>query len=139
MGRPIKYTPAALAFMAVLLIFLVVMDGLIVLWEKKTLYDKSQEQAQNELELIGTFVTEPLLRQEFTMVEQFMIYWGDLKKDIITIKAFTPDGKLLAEYNRATLADNTLTSRHSVKFVGRHLRPGNCKRPNIDNASSPRF
>ena len=121
MGRPIKYTPAALAFMAVLLILLVVMDGLIVLWEKKTLYDKSQEQAQNELELIGTFVTEPLLRQEFTMVEQFMIYWGDLKKDIITIKAFTPDGKLLAEYNNATLADNTLTSRHSVKFVGRHL------------------
>lgn len=121
MGRPIKYTPAALAFMAVLLILLVVMDGLIVLWEKKTLYDKSQEQAQNELELIGTFVTEPLLRQEFTMVEQFMIYWGDLKKDIIKIKAFTPDGKLLAEYNNASLAENTLTSRHSVKFVGRHL------------------
>jgi len=121
MPRPARYTRAALAFMAALLIFLVILDGLIVLWEQETLYDKSQEQAQNELELIGTFVTEPLLRHEFTMVEQFMIYWGELKKDVITIKAFTPDGKLLAEYNSPTKADNILTMRHSVKFVGQHL------------------
>ncbi len=122
MLRPSRHTRAALAFMATLLIFLVILDGLIVLWEQKTLYDKSQEQAQNELELIGTFVTEPLLRQEFTMVEQFMMQWGELKKDVITIKAFTPDGSLLAEFNRPPIkAVNTLTSRHSVKFVGQHL------------------
>jgi len=66
-------------------------------------------------------VTEPLLRHEFAMVEQFMIYWGELKKDVITIKAFTPDGKLLAEYNSPTKAYNILTMRHSVKFVGQHL------------------
>ena len=122
MYRPARYTHAALAFMAALLIFLVILDGLIVLWEQETLFDKSQEQTQNELELIGTFVTEPLLRHEFTMVEQFMMQWGELKKDVITIKAFTPDGSLLAEFNRPPIkVANTLTSRHSVKFIGQHL------------------
>ena len=119
--RPVRYTRAALAFMVVLLIFLITMDFFILSWEQKELQSKFKNQTQNELELIGTFVTEPLLRHEFTMVEQFMIYWGELKKDVITIKAFTPDGKLLAEYNSPTTADNILTIRHSVEFVGQHL------------------
>jgi signal transduction histidine kinase/CheY-like chemotaxis protein len=122
MPRPVRYTRAALAFMATLLIFLVILDFFVLSWEQKELQDKLKNQTQNELELIGTFVTEPLLRHEFTMVEQFMMQWGELKKDVITIKAFTPDGSLLAEYNRPPIkVASTLTSHHSVKFIGQHL------------------
>jgi len=61
MARPVRYTRAALAFMAALLIFLIIMDFFVLSWEQKELQDKFKNQTQNELELIGTFVTEPLL------------------------------------------------------------------------------
>jgi len=97
MAKSFKHTRTALAFMAVLLVLLVILDSLIFFWERDVLFEESHNQTQNELELIGTFVTEPLLRQEFTIVEQFMNHWGELKEDVISLTAFSPDGSLFAE------------------------------------------
>ena len=119
--RPAGYKHAALAFLAVLLILLVILDSVIYFWEQKVLVEDSYKEAQNELELIGTFVTEPLLRHEFTMVEQFMIHWGELKKDVISLKAITPNGLLLAEYNRPGNFSKSFSKSFSVKFSGQHL------------------
>jgi signal transduction histidine kinase/CheY-like chemotaxis protein len=119
--RPPGYTRSALAFLAVLLIFLVILDSLIYFWEQEALFEDSYNGAQNELELIGTFVTEPLLRHEFTMVEQFMIQWGELKKDVVSLKAITPNGLLLAEFRRPNISSETFTKSFSVKFSEQHL------------------
>ena len=119
--RPVRYKRAALAFLAVLLIFLVILDSLIYFWEQEVLFEDSYNGAQNELELIGTFVTEPLLRHEFTMVEQFMVQWGELKKDVVSLKAITPNGLLLAEFSRPSKSSKTFTKSLSVKFSGQHL------------------
>ena len=88
---------------------------------KKCSLKHSYNETQNELELIGTFVTEPLLRHEFTIVEQFMIHWGELKKDVISLKAITPKGLLLAEYNRPSKSSKSFSKSFSVKFSGQHL------------------
>ena len=119
--RPVGYKRAALAFLAVLLILLVILDSVIYFWEQEVLIENSYNETQNELELIGTFVTEPLLRHEFTMVEQFMFQWGELKKDVISLKAITPSGLLLAEFNRPNKSSKTFTKSLSVKFSGQHL------------------
>ena len=117
----LKYTRAALAFMAILLVFLLILDNLIYSWERKVLFEEYHNQSQNELELIGTFVTEPILRHDFTIVEQFMIHWGELKKDVISLKAFTPDGSLLAEYNNSINNTRSFTKFYPVIFLGQHL------------------
>ena len=121
MAGSLKHTRAALAFMAILFISLVILDSLIYSWERKVLFEDSHNQAQNELELIGTFVTEPILSHDFTIVEQFMIQWGELKKDVISLKAFSPDGSLLAEYHRPIAISKGFTKNHSVIFFGQHL------------------
>jgi len=121
MAKPIKHTHTALAFMAVLLVLLVILDSLIFFWEQDVLFAESHNQTQNELELIGTFVTEPLLRQDFTIVEQFMNNWGELKEDVISLKAFSPDGSLLVEYTRPFKISKSFTKNHTVKFFGQHL------------------
>ena len=121
MAKSFKHTRTALAFMAVLLVLLVILDSLIFFWERDVLFEESHNQTQNELELIGTFVTEPLLRQEFTIVEQFMNHWGELKEDVISLKAFSPDGSLFAEYKRPFKISESFTKNHSVEFFGQHL------------------
>ena len=121
MPAPVKHAPAAFAFMVVLFVLVVILDSLIFYWEKKVLVENSHEETQNELEIIGAFVTEPLLSHEFQMVEQFMIQWGGFKKDVISLKAFTPNGSLLAEYNQPAKLAQTFTKNHSVKFFGEHL------------------
>ena len=121
MVKPFKHTRAAFAFMAVLFLLLVILDSLIFFWERDVLFEESHNQTQNELELIGTFVTEPLLRQEFTIVEQFMNHWGELKEDVISLKAFSPDGSLFAEYKRPFKISESFTKNHTVEFFGQHL------------------
>jgi len=121
MVKPFKHTRAAFAFMAVLFLLLVILDSLIFFWERDVLFEESYNQTQNELELIGTFVTEPLLRQEFTIVEQFMNHWGELKEDVISLKAFSPDGSLFAEYKRPFKISESFTKNHTVEFFGQHL------------------
>lgn len=121
MAGSVKHTRGALTFMATLFVLVVILDSLIFFWERKVLIEDAHEEAQNELELIGTFVTEPLLRHEFTMVEQFMVQWGELTNDVISLKAFSPDGSLLAEYNSPTKFAEIFTKKHSVDFFGQHL------------------
>ena len=121
MTRPVKHTRAAFAFMAVLFLLLVILDSLVFLWEREVLMENSYNETQNELELIGTFLTEPLVMHEFTMVEQFMIHWGEIKKDVVSLRAFSPDGSLLAEYKNPSKSAKTFIKNHSVDFFEQHL------------------
>ena len=121
MTEPIKYTRAILAFMIALALFLVCLDAVIVSRERRILYAEFNAQAQNEFTLIETFVTEPLLQEKFTLVEQFMMQWGEKKTDIVELRAFSPQGLLLAEFKRPIPANDTVIFRHSVHFRDKHL------------------
>jgi signal transduction histidine kinase/ActR/RegA family two-component response regulator len=116
-----KYTKAIVAFMVVLAVFLVCLDAVIVSHERRTHYAEFNEQAQNEFTLIETFVTEPLLQENFTLVEQFMMQWGEKNSDIVELRAFSSHGLLLAEFKRPTPENDTVLFRHSVHFQGKHL------------------
>lgn len=121
MEESIKYTKAIVAFVAVFAVFLVCMDFFLVSKEQERHYAEFNDQAKNELSLIGTFVTDPLLEQQFAVVEQFILQWGEEKPDIIEIKALSPDGFLLAIFRRSAPGNNPKTFRHSVHFMDQHL------------------
>ena len=120
-AEPVKHTRAILAFTAALAVFLICLDAVIVSRERRIDYAEYNKQAQNELELIGTFVTEPLLRQKFAMVEEFILQWGEKKPHITKLRAFSPNGLMLAEFIRSTPESDTITVRHSVQFLDQHL------------------
>ncbi|HIJ77879.1 MAG: ATP-binding protein [Desulfobulbaceae bacterium] len=110
------------AFLLVLIIFLVSLDIVIVSRERSSLYFEADQQSQNELSLIGTFVTEPMLRHEFATVEQFMLQWGDKNPNVVRIRALSPAGLLFAEYqSHPQRADEFLTAKRSIYFADQHL------------------
>ena len=107
--------------MAVLFLFLVTVDVLIVSREREAKLDNVREHTERELSLVGTFVTEPMLMHEFAVVEQFILQWGEKDTDVISFKASTPEGTALADFHRPADTRHSLTLRKQVNFVGKHL------------------
>ena len=121
MVSSIRYTKAIIAFIIVFAGFLVCINLFFVSEERKKLNADFNSRVQNELYLIGTFVTEPLLEQQFAVVEQFVLQWGDKTPDIIEIKALSPNGFQLAHFKRSVPHNNTATFLDSVDFMGQRL------------------
>ncbi len=117
----IKYTRAILSFTGALIIFLIVMDVHVVSRQRKILLDEEYKKAQSEVELAGTFVSEPLLRHEFGIVEDFLILWSKKREDILELKAVTPNNMLLAEYKRSIPSKQSFQIEHRVEHEGSYL------------------
>ncbi len=121
MAGKLPYAKAIIAFVTAFAFFLVGTDVLLVSQEREQLYAEFDDQAKNELSLIGTFVTEPLLEQQYAVVEQFILQWGEEKSGIIEIRALSPEGYSLAQFKRPSPQGNTRSFRHSVDFMNRNL------------------
>ena len=119
--KSIKYTPVIFAYIGILIVFLVLLDIYIVSSYRQTLLDKEEIQAQSEIALVGMFVTEPLLRSEFSLVEEFLILWSKKNKDVVAFQAKSPNQFLLAEYKRPLPTEHILKTKQRVEYEGRHL------------------
>ncbi len=117
----IKYTRAILSFTGALIIFLIVMDINIVSRQRKILLDEEYKKAQSEIELAGTFVSEPLLRHEFGIVEEFLMLWSKKREDILELKAVTPNNMILAEYKRSVPSEQSFQIQYRVEHEGSYL------------------
>ena len=107
--------------MATLLLFLCMLDFVIFDREKTARHAEIEAATGSELELIATFVTEPLLRHDFAVVEQFLLQWGEKQEGVVDLKAITPAGLPLTSYHRNTPAETTLQLTRVVNFDGQHL------------------
>jgi len=118
---PRKYGRTLLAFMLVLALFLVGLDSFFFLREEHKRDLEQDEKARHDLELIGAFVVEPMLQQEFGKVEQFLLQWGRNTEDVVALHAFFPQGQTLAEFERDPSAADILTASTPIYFEGEHL------------------
>ncbi len=118
---PFKYTRTLLAFMGILLIFLISVDVLIVSKQRGLLMDEVRSHMKGELDLLGTFVREPLLKQEYSKVEQFLTQWAEEHDEIIALKASMPNDFVLLEYESESASLNTYSSEQKVQYAGKEL------------------
>ncbi len=121
MTEKFTYPKAVIAFITAFALFLAAMDVLLVLQEKKELYTAFDHQAQNELALIGTFITEPLLKHQYAVVEQVILQWGEKKPEIIALEAFSPEKYSLARFERPALQTAGRSFKQAVSFMERDL------------------
>ena len=122
MKKSLKHTPAILAFMTVLFLILFVLDVYIVAREKQTMNEEVYQNSRTELNLIEICITEPLLRHSFVEVEQFIKQWGASQERMINIRAVTPNGFLLTEYDRDILhPEDVLKMTKEISFENRKL------------------
>jgi signal transduction histidine kinase len=107
--------------MGILLIFLISVDVLIVSKQRGLLMDEVRSHMKGELDLLGTFVREPLLKQEYSKVEQFLTQWAEEHDEIIALKATMPNDFVLLEYESESASLNTYFSEQKVQYAGKEL------------------
>jgi PAS domain S-box-containing protein len=118
---PFKYNRTLLAFMGILLIFLVSVDVLIVSKQRRLLMEEVRSHMEGELNLMGTFVREPLLKQDYSKIEQFLTQWAEEHDEVIAVKATMPNDFVLLEYETKASSSNTYSLEQKVQYAGREL------------------
>ena len=113
-GRYRRYGRAILSLVAVLLVFLSLVDVVLVRHQYRMMQKELREDAQNELAIMGTFARESLLRQDYALLEQFLNQWAEEHPEVTALKAIAPNGFVLADYQRLPLPEHTFPVRHQI-------------------------
>lgn len=120
-GIHFRYRGATLFFMALLLVFLGLVDFIILSYQHEVSLDAARTLAQRESSLMGTFTREALLKNDFITVRQFLTQWGEEHEDVIEIEARAPNNFLLAHYKREMVPEHVFPVQHKVQYAGREL------------------
>ncbi len=116
-----KYKRALVSFMAILLMFLMVTDVMIVSNQRRQLLNEVTRQWRSELDMIGIFITESLLKHEYANVENFLLQWVKESDDIVEIKAVAPNNFVLMQYRSTTSSPHILSQEKKVLYGGKDL------------------
>lgn len=104
---PIRYRRVLISFISVLLLFLGIADVAMMSYVRDFIYRKEAAQSNNNVELIGTLISEPLLTNDFSTVESFIKQWGSIRaEDIYKLKTTLSNGFVIAEYSRQKPTDH---------------------------------
>lgn len=116
-----RYGRALAAFMAVLLVFFIVANVLLIAEQRTERLEEARRHAQSQLDLVAMFVREALLKRNYETVEQFLNQWADEHVNIVELKATAPNQFLLVRYVRPRSTDNTFSLVYPVRYEDRHL------------------
>jgi PAS domain S-box-containing protein len=114
------YRRAFLTFIAILLVFFVIVVTVIKAHEKDML-DEAHKNASRELELISNFARDAILRDDYAAIEEFLKRWGDEHQEVAELKAVTPNKFVLAHFKRDIFHDHSLLFRITVEHDQREL------------------
>ena len=117
---PVRYRRALLSFIAILLVFFVILVAGIISHEREML-EGANKQAEHEIHLMGSLLRESLLKFDYATVEQFLVQWGEEHDDIVEVRATAPNGFVLAHYRRAEPSKHTFHATQQVRHGGRDL------------------
>jgi PAS domain S-box-containing protein len=100
----------------ILLSFLAFASLLIVSHQQHLLLHEENKRAQMELELIGGFISESFLKQDYAAVSQFLWDWGKQRQHIVALTATVKNGFELVNYQRETATTKSFTMEHHLQF-----------------------
>lgn len=119
---PFSFKRALIIFLALLFIFLICSNVLLVLNLRKHLFFESEEHIALDLDVMEAFVREPLLKHDYIIVEQLLIQWADKNEEIREIRAVMPNGFVLADYTRkGETTGDLLTMKRKISVDSREL------------------
>lgn len=113
---------AFIGYMLVLSMFLGAFVAFASYWQYSLMKDKAVDAMQRELELIGTFSLEAISRKDYGAVEEYIINWGEQHDDnILNLKAKTPNGFEIANFEKKSSGSYPIKLRHEVVYRGKSL------------------
>jgi len=114
------YQRALSAFIAILIVFFGIVIAVIVAHEKE-MHGEAHKNTARELELIGHFTRDAILRNDFAAIEEFIRQWGVTHPEIIGLKATTPNGFVLADFKKRGQPGHPVTFRSTVEYNRQEL------------------
>jgi len=89
---------------------------------KGYLLKRELEHSRMELELMGAAALESMLKRDYITVGRFVERWGREHEDVVSLKAITPNGFVLAEYKRkGAIVDRVFELERKVSHEGKEL------------------
>lgn len=116
-----RYLRTVLLFIAALFVFFLLLDIQFVSKQRNMFMVEERKQVEAELGMVATFVTEPLLRHEFSKIEEFLNIWCRKNPDVLEFRAITPNGFSLVDYSHSTTSDYVLESKREVLYENNTL------------------
>ena len=95
---------ALISFSAVLVIFLVSIDVSLIIEERDFLLQTEKRHAEEELDIMGKFLTEAMIRNDYAAVEQYIPQWGKARPDVVSIRVIAPNGFVVAQHQHKPLS-----------------------------------
>ncbi|BCB96942.1 hypothetical protein JZK55_18640 [Dissulfurispira thermophila] len=117
--KGLQYKRTIFIFALILIIYFGIVVTVIVSHEKD-MFDMSYENARGELELIGSFVQDAIIRYDYASIEQFLTRWGKRHKDIIELKIIAPNNFVIAHFKREP-SMYSFSFKKSVSYENRNL------------------
>lgn len=96
--KPVLEFKVLFIIMGILILILGIATTLSVLVQRDRIIEGHHAHARDELNLIGVFIQEELLKGDYAVVEQFVQQWSARHEDIIEFKATASDGFVLAHF-----------------------------------------
>jgi len=93
---------ALISFSAVLVTFLVLVDVLMIVEEREFLLETEIRHAAEELDIMGKFLTEAMIRNDYVAVEQYIPQWAKARPDVVKIRVIAPNGFVIAQQQRTS-------------------------------------
>jgi PAS domain S-box-containing protein len=117
---PFAYRQAFLIFIAILLIFFAIVV-VVIIDHERDMFDDAHKSALHELELIGNFTRDAILRDDFAAIEDFILHWGKEHPEVIEFKAVTPNNFVLVHFKRRIQPDQSFPFSFKVEHNQREL------------------
>ncbi len=116
-----KYFYAILAFMAILIAFLVTVDLLIISQQKDRIHESFKNHASQEADLVRAALREPMIRKKYSRIEEFLKTWSKKHDRLVELTAMTPNNSILFSYMRPSPVEHQLTTRRVIQYSGKVL------------------
>ncbi len=105
-----------LLFLLILTTFITIASSVIYNYERAEHIDITTLHAEREIELIGKFITEALIKNDYITVEQFISYWARERPDLVEIKLTTTNGFVLAHHTRIQSTQHRLSLSRQLNY-----------------------
>lgn len=97
--HPFRYKRVIISFIAVLLAFFGILV-ITIMSHESDIFIEAEKNTIVELELIGTFARQAIIRHDYATVEQFLRQWGNEHPEVFELKATAPNNFVIAHYKR---------------------------------------
>jgi signal transduction histidine kinase/serine phosphatase RsbU (regulator of sigma subunit) len=111
-----QYNQLFALFLLILLSFFVVASLLIASHQRHLLLENEKHSATVELELIGEFISESFLKNDYAAVRQFLSDWTKKHHHIVKLRAIAKNGFEFVKYTRRIPVKDTYFVKRRILF-----------------------